>query len=330
MFPVPSNSNQTITLETTPMTISIAERPKDESNTSILTKHYKKLAEWSQKGIITQRAALLESGEYSDMIISCGDHIWNAHKNIICLVSRVLRIALSDSFKEGQEQNYNFKGTDPRTIQAVLHYIYTGDYSDTLQDYQPGGKFSLDKFTNNTPTSTPTSFPPLFFANLHLYTFAHIYEIPTLLPLALSKFARQTNNLWTDSLAFPALLEAISQQADEGYDVSPLLSIAHLVCAKHPDVLLGKEEMRGWLDANGEFGRGVLEETIMLGKFGGGKVALRFCRKCSRKRVVAGGSGGGDRCGVCGGQTTLGESMEGDGDGDGDGDGRKVGKQGER
>lgn len=70
----------------------------------------------------------LESGEYSDFLISCSGRDFRVHRLVICPKSSYFRVLCKDNFKEGISQRLDLVDEDPNVFQAVLTFLYTGIY----------------------------------------------------------------------------------------------------------------------------------------------------------------------------------------------------------
>ncbi|KAL7756501.1 hypothetical protein ACKLNR_013494 [Fusarium oxysporum f. sp. zingiberi] len=67
---------------------------------------------------------LYETGTYSDLIITCGNDIYQVHKVIVCPRSSFFTAACSGKFKEGQEGKINLPDDDPDAVREMIHYLY--------------------------------------------------------------------------------------------------------------------------------------------------------------------------------------------------------------
>ncbi|KAI1639627.1 hypothetical protein F4809DRAFT_638433 [Biscogniauxia mediterranea] len=67
---------------------------------------------------------LMNSGDYSDLVLVCGDHRIEVHKAIICPQSPVLAAYIRCGFKKNAvDVNFDFS-----VCQQMARFLYTGDY----------------------------------------------------------------------------------------------------------------------------------------------------------------------------------------------------------
>ncbi len=59
------------------------------------------MADIHQHALLTRTAFLLNSADYSDLIITCKDHEFKVHRNIVLPASKVLATACSGKYKVG-------------------------------------------------------------------------------------------------------------------------------------------------------------------------------------------------------------------------------------
>ncbi|KAK6349378.1 hypothetical protein TWF730_010125 [Orbilia blumenaviensis] len=74
-------------------------------------------------------SSLLESGKYSDFTIKCGSKQWKVHRAIICPQSKFFETLCDSDFKEAKSAEINLSDEAPSDIQAMLEFLYTGQYS---------------------------------------------------------------------------------------------------------------------------------------------------------------------------------------------------------
>ncbi|KAL2870157.1 BTB/POZ domain-containing protein [Aspergillus lucknowensis] len=72
---------------------------------------------------------LLKTGQYSDMTVTCQGFKFPVHRAILCSQSLFFRAAMDGNFKEAETKTIDFTKDDPETIERVLSYLYTRDYS---------------------------------------------------------------------------------------------------------------------------------------------------------------------------------------------------------
>lgn len=90
-----------------------------------LTKEY---LERPHQGISAMWGRYLESGEYSDFLVTCANREFHVHRLVICPRSSYFRLVCKESFKEGITQKLDLVDEDPDVFQSVLTFLYTGIY----------------------------------------------------------------------------------------------------------------------------------------------------------------------------------------------------------
>ncbi|KAK3690246.1 BTB/POZ protein [Podospora appendiculata] len=69
---------------------------------------------------------LLDSGLFSDVMVTCGSKTWNLHKNILCTRSVWFKKALTGNFEESKTGRVTIENFEPEAIEWLVRYIYTG------------------------------------------------------------------------------------------------------------------------------------------------------------------------------------------------------------
>lgn len=95
------------------------EKPKSHSaNQFFAPRHVKSLGENFQN--------LYESGEFSDLIINCGEQIFNVHKTILVARSTVFKAMFLNNMKENSSNIIAINNVNPEALEIFLRYLYTG------------------------------------------------------------------------------------------------------------------------------------------------------------------------------------------------------------
>jgi len=71
--------------------------------------------------------SFLESGEFSDCIVTCGVYEYNCHKIILARRSPVFKAMFSNDMKENIESKVVIDDLDQETVYEMLYYIYSGN-----------------------------------------------------------------------------------------------------------------------------------------------------------------------------------------------------------
>ncbi|KAI4640059.1 hypothetical protein J4E93_008859 [Alternaria ventricosa] len=90
-------------------------------------------------GDVTARLkALLSSGDYSDLKITCGLDAYNVHKAIVCPQSSFFKNA--EKFpvgKEAEEGRVHLPEDDPHAVKLLVQYFYESEYDPQLPKIDP-------------------------------------------------------------------------------------------------------------------------------------------------------------------------------------------------
>ncbi|KAH7200937.1 hypothetical protein BKA60DRAFT_500127 [Fusarium oxysporum] len=72
---------------------------------------------------------LLKTGDYSDLVISCGKDQYRVHKAIICPRSHFFKAACDGKFKEAQTGTIDLPDEDPVAVRMMIEYLYHDTYA---------------------------------------------------------------------------------------------------------------------------------------------------------------------------------------------------------
>ena len=89
----------------------------------------KKVAETWSNLFIEDMTKLLEDPETSDFTLKCGSKNFKVHKAILGARSNVFRTMFLSGMKEAVEGEAVITDVDEKTLEEILHYLYTGKLS---------------------------------------------------------------------------------------------------------------------------------------------------------------------------------------------------------
>ncbi|KAH8709824.1 Speckle-type POZ protein-like [Beauveria bassiana] len=116
---------------------------------------------------------LLESGQFSDLTLVCGDKQFNVHKAVVCAQCRVLAAAIREPFQASKTGKIVIEEYDTDTVEKMVEFLYTGDYKP---------QFHQDEETNDdeVPEEDPVQ-------HVLVNSIADYYDIKALADLSKEK-----------------------------------------------------------------------------------------------------------------------------------------------
>ncbi|KAK3196782.1 hypothetical protein K4F52_000126 [Lecanicillium sp. MT-2017a] len=78
---------------------------------------------------------MMNSGQYSDMSLSCNGEIFKVHKAVVVGQSDVIKAAAEGNFREARTNNIALDGYQPAGVKRLVQFLYTGDYDDPDQHF---------------------------------------------------------------------------------------------------------------------------------------------------------------------------------------------------
>ncbi|KAI4932152.1 uncharacterized protein J4E92_004051 [Alternaria infectoria] len=102
--------------------------------------------------LLARTKALLSSGDYSDLIITCGSDVYNVHKAVVCPQSsffeRAVRFAVG---KEAAEGKVDLPEDDLHVVKLLVQYFYECEYSPELNELIRTFESAKMPITNRQP-----------------------------------------------------------------------------------------------------------------------------------------------------------------------------------
>ncbi|KAH4006823.1 hypothetical protein HBH70_201060 [Parastagonospora nodorum] len=95
------------------------------------------MAEASLQHLIASFKGFLTSGDYSDLVITCGSDSYNVHKLVVCSRADFFARAVKFGGKEATEGKIDLPGDEPKIIKLLIQYLYEGEYEPRLSDASP-------------------------------------------------------------------------------------------------------------------------------------------------------------------------------------------------
>ncbi|KAF2867321.1 hypothetical protein BDV95DRAFT_502708, partial [Massariosphaeria phaeospora] len=169
--------------------------------------------------------SLLESGAYSDLIITCGSDSYKVHKAVVCTQANFFARAIKVYLKEADEALVDLPEDDPSIIKLLVQYLYEAEYAPvspvetpnallnhlstiikTLRSQQPYDRnrnycrYKCSRFICEEccppPKHASTSSSDQLLLHAKMYKVAEKYSVTGLKLLAEEKFARAAAEYW--------------------------------------------------------------------------------------------------------------------------------------
>ena len=155
---------------------------------------------FEQPGLVANIAKFFDSKTFSDLKVKCHGRVFNCHRIVVCSqckshfiftayivntrTAKPLAAHLSNGFLESQTGIIELVEDDEDTVERLLKYLYSGDYSITPKVMM----------TNSTATPTTVLEPGReILAHTSVYITAEKFDLP-----GLKKLAGRTHSCWAN------------------------------------------------------------------------------------------------------------------------------------
>ncbi|KAH7468414.1 hypothetical protein FOMA001_g15667 [Fusarium oxysporum f. sp. matthiolae] len=158
----------------------------------------------------------LETGEFSDLIIVCGNDRYRVHRLILGCRSNFFKVACNGNFKESDGE-INLPDDDPAAVRKMIGYLYNIDYNPTtkqMPDYDDDVEAELSDTEYDAETrskswngedgrSVNLLLSPQLSLHAEVYALGEKYRIEGLKKAAKGKFESeiQSGNVGIDDFA---------------------------------------------------------------------------------------------------------------------------------
>eukprot|EP00747_Dinoflagellata_sp_TGD_P190299 gnl/TRDRNA2_/TRDRNA2_51816_c0_seq1.p1 gnl/TRDRNA2_/TRDRNA2_51816_c0~~gnl/TRDRNA2_/TRDRNA2_51816_c0_seq1.p1 ORF type:complete len:280 (-),score=57.72 gnl/TRDRNA2_/TRDRNA2_51816_c0_seq1:32-832(-) len=107
---------------------------RSESNHSIIVQYISPCVKSRPPGFQDQTGSTLwQQREFTDLLIKCdGREVMRAHRCILAAASPALSAMLRSDMVEAREQCIEFRDAEPKDVEAMLQFIYTGAVPDNI------------------------------------------------------------------------------------------------------------------------------------------------------------------------------------------------------
>ncbi|KAH7139567.1 hypothetical protein B0J11DRAFT_589460 [Dendryphion nanum] len=242
----------------------------------------------SRQILLASLKELLQSGNYSDLTITCGQDIYKAHKVIICSRTAFFANAIRFPGKESKEATIDLPEDEPATIKLLMQYMYEGEYHPFhVETSKPSDKTILQKQTAAHSCRDQNfccenygnirvcdhhfcgvQYRPKFngtasqlLVHSKMYEIGERYDVQGLKELAKEKFRIACDEFWNTSDFPEAAYHAFSSTVA---DDKGLRTIVCQILANHME-LINKEEIVALLMEFNGLAYGLLKEKIIHG-----------------------------------------------------------------
>ncbi|KAI1496418.1 BTB/POZ protein [Biscogniauxia marginata] len=194
----------------------------------------------SCKELIYSMKKLYYTGEYSDLVISCGGKYYKVHKAIVCPRSKFFAKACSGDFKEGRDGTIELPEDDPQIVNIMIYYLYHLDYD--ASSLMRKANDTEDELTRNIPAPQPCY--PTLVVHAKVYALAEKYFLDSLKALSTQKFEKIALNYNPRSRVPEGLVESMQEVYTSTVDTDRGLRDVVIKAFHKHKALLGSAEVR--------------------------------------------------------------------------------------
>ncbi|KAI9801395.1 MAG: hypothetical protein M1825_003374 [Sarcosagium campestre] len=167
----------------------------------------------------------LETGEYHDFTINCAGRVWNVHKMILRSRSDYFEKMLQHPFKETQSNEIILNEDHPATIQNMLCFMYSGNFTAASGDDRDG---ELSEIAQT-------------------FTTADKYSVEGLKLICLDKFEHAVKRLGLDDRFFKAARLVYPSPLQSGDADRRLREMVREICWNNMGSLMGNTAFQNLL-----------------------------------------------------------------------------------
>ncbi|KAJ0114447.1 hypothetical protein J7T55_010837 [Diaporthe amygdali] len=112
--------------------MSQAETPKAQPDADAVARLSQALnLENCEDRFMSSDLSLLETGNFSDVELVCGDRSWSLHRSVICKRCKWFEKALTGDFEEAASRKITITEFSPELTNVVVRYLYSGAMDTT-------------------------------------------------------------------------------------------------------------------------------------------------------------------------------------------------------
>ncbi|KAJ3483988.1 hypothetical protein NLG97_g7171 [Lecanicillium saksenae] len=200
---------------------------------------------------------LLQTGEYADLTLVCGDQEFRAHKAVVCAQSAVLAAAIKEPFEASKSGRITVNEFDTAQITGMMEFLYIGDYSspscdkNDRTDAKNAGSLASGAENAVGDHSTPEE---TLLQHVRMNAVADFYDIPGLADLSCRKVKEAIAETKNGALVLDAAKEMLETTRD--------LALHELLADAAADQVREYLETDLLMDLIGSFGVQLLKKLV--------------------------------------------------------------------
>lgn len=105
------------------------KRSRDDKQIGLRSSKRRRLGSYVKPG---DDLELLVTGKWSDFKMQCQDQVFNVHRAVLWGQSPFIDAAMDGDYQEASEQKLDLSAEEPSTVDVLLRYMYTGEFTDAL------------------------------------------------------------------------------------------------------------------------------------------------------------------------------------------------------
>ncbi|KAI1113037.1 BTB/POZ protein [Nemania sp. NC0429] len=160
---------------------------------------------------------LLESGEFSDFILVCGDEKFSVHKNIVCAQSPVIAAAMEGQFMEAETNIFQVNDFKPVTLECMVQYMYTGKYEEKPLCRRNDEQNEEPNMESDSDHSADRSISERWIHHGLVNCIADFFHLPALAKMSIATLDEITQEEWSAGAFRDLLCETLGKTGDKDF-----------------------------------------------------------------------------------------------------------------
>ncbi|KAF2703730.1 hypothetical protein K504DRAFT_473736 [Pleomassaria siparia CBS 279.74] len=167
------------------------------------------MAETSRDQMMTSVKELFKSGDYSDLVLTCGNDTYKVHKNIVCTRAKFFAKAIKFPGKESEEGKIDLPEDEPEIVKLLVQYLYEAEpkakksaksltpQEEEVQRLKSQGYSMI--FPHTCKLEFGNCQADQLLTHAKMYEIADKYDVIGLKDLSGEKFRRACQSFWNDA-----------------------------------------------------------------------------------------------------------------------------------